>query len=62
MQQWQFKQELAALKKDLIKNSTSSTDWNYIDSKTDEFLEQHGIRVNEEDEEIEADVQNDSLY
>lgn len=59
MQEWQFKQELDALKSDLIKQSANSKDLNYIDSKTDEFLEKHGIKIDEK--ESEADIQNDSI-
>lgn len=59
MQQWQFKQELEVMKQNLINKSTEIEDMSYIDSKTDEFLEQHGIRVSNEDNE--ADVQNDSI-
>lgn len=60
MQEWQFKKELNDLKMELIKNSASSKDLNYIDSKTDEFLEKHGIKVND-NENSEADIQNDSI-
>ena len=59
MQEWQFKQELNALKNDIIKHSANSNDLNYIDSKTDEFLEKHGIKSDEDDSE--ADIQNDSI-
>ena len=60
MQEWQFKQELNELKMELIKNSANSNDLNYIDSKTDEFLVKHGIKVNDDDDS-EADIQNDSI-
>ena len=60
MQQWEFKRDLDELKKDLIATSTNR-DMDYIDSKTDEFLERHGIKLSEEETESEADVQNDSL-
>ena len=60
LQEWQFKQELNDLKKELIRSSSSSRDMDYVDSKTDEFLEKHGIKVNNDDES-EADVQNDSV-
>ena len=61
MQEWQFKQELNALKHDLIKSSATSIDLRYIDAKTDGFLEKHGIRVKNDDEDAEADIQNDSF-
>ena len=59
MQEWQFKQELNDLKKEIIKNSAESKDLNYIDSKIDAFLEKHGIKVSDDDSE--ADIQNDSI-
>lgn len=60
MQEWKFKQELDALKTELINSTANSKDMNYIDSKTDEFLEKHGIKVNNDDDS-EADIQNDSI-
>lgn len=60
MQEWQFKQELETLKNDLIKTSINET-MDYVDSKTDEFLQKHGIKIDDEDEKNEADIQNDSI-
>lgn len=58
MQDWQFKKDLEDLKKDLIKSSTNKG-FDYVDSKTDEFLQEHGIIIDDEDEDSEADIQND---
>ena len=60
MQEWQFKQELEILKDDLIKSSVNMT-MDYVDSKTDEFLQKHGITIEDEDADTEADIQNDSI-
>lgn len=60
MQEWQFKQELNEFKTELIKDSANSKDMYFIDSKTDEFLEKHGIKINDDDDS-EADIQNDSM-
>lgn len=60
MQEWQFKQELETLKNDLIKSSVNKN-MDYIDSKTDEFLQKHGITIEDEDADTEADIQNDSV-
>lgn len=60
MQEWQFKKELETLRNDLIKSSINKT-MDYIDSKTDEFLQKHGITIEDEDTENDADIQNDSV-
>jgi hypothetical protein len=60
MQEWQFKQELETLKNDLIKASVNKN-MDYVDSKTDEFLQKHGIIIEDEDTATEADIQNDSV-
>lgn len=60
MQEWQFKQELETLKNDLIKFSVNKN-MDYIDSKTDEFLQKHGITIEDENADTEADIQNDSV-
>lgn len=59
LQQWQFKQDIETLKKDLIKTSLNK-DMNYVDTKTDEFLKKHGVNIDGDTEE-EADIQNDSI-
>ena len=60
MQEWQFKQELETLKNDLIKASVNKN-MEYVDSKTDEFLQKHGIVIGDDDERDDADIQNDSI-
>ena len=60
MQQWQFKQELEELKRDIIQSSTNST-MDYVDAKTDEFLQSHGVKIESGEDDNEADVQNDSM-
>lgn len=47
MQQWQFKQELEKLKHDIILSAANKT-MEYVDSKTDEFLQKHGMTLVEE--------------
>ena len=59
LQQWQFKKDLERLKKDLVQSSINKG-FDYVDSKTDEFLKQHGITVDDEEYD-EADIQNDSI-
>lgn len=59
MQNWEFKQELDKFKSEAIKNATYSKSANYlseIDKKTDEFLVDHGIKV-ETLEDTDADVE-----
>lgn len=60
MQNWEFKEELEKFKKDLINSSRNITGED-IDSKTDEFLQNHGVTFDEVDEDNEADIQNDSV-
>lgn len=60
MQEWQFKQELESLKKDIIEESVGKS-FDYVDSKTDEFLLKHGVYMEEEGDDNDADIQNDSI-
>ena len=48
MQQWQFKQELENLKRDIIESATNNMD--LVDSKTDEFIQKHGLNLIGEEE------------
>lgn len=61
MQNWQFQKELAQFKEEMLKNtSIQSKDYlTEIDSRTDEFLSKHGIKI-QNDDENDADIENDA--
>lgn len=60
LQQWQFKEDLETLKKDIIEAATTKG-FDFVDTQTDEFLKKHGVNIDDDIDESEADIQNDSI-